>query len=96
MADEKYLRAVKEGVTIKDYFNPEFLANLESAFEGFEIIPVGLAFALEKDDTPKDTINMLHRNDDDVNNNRIMIDLNDPENMEIILKLLDSGDSDGD
>ena len=93
MSDEKYLRAVKEGVAIRDYFNPEFISNLESAFEDYKIIPVGLAFALEKDDASKDTINMLHRNDDDVNNNRIIIDLNDPENMEIVLKLLNSGDS---
>lgn len=95
MSDEKYLRAVKDGVTVKDYFNPDFINKLESAFEDFNIIPVGLAFALEKDNVTQDTINMLHRTDDDVSNKRIIIDLNDPDNMEIILKLLDSGDSDG-
>lgn len=95
MSDEKYLRAVKDGVTVKDFFNPDFINKLESTFEGFNIIPVGLAFALEKDNVTQDTINMLHRTDDDVSNKRIIIDLNDPDNMEIILKLLNSGDSDG-
>lgn len=95
MSDEKYLRAVKDGVTVKDFFNPDFINKLESTFEGFNIIPVGLAFALEKDNVTQDTINLLHRTDDDVSNKRIIIDLNDPDNMEIILKLLNSGDSDG-
>lgn len=85
-----YLRAVHEGVNIKKFFNPEFLEALKNNFgEDYKIIPFGLAFTIEKEDVTKDTVNLVHKNDENIENNILMVDLHSSENMDKILKTLD-------
>lgn len=91
MADEvKCLRILKEGISLKDIFNEEFLNKLDENFDNVEIFPVGVAFVLKNEEITEDMINLTYRNDDDINNNIILIDVNNnPDNMDPIKKSLE-------
>jgi len=88
--DVKYLRVLQEDVSIKDIIKEDFLVKLEKNFEDINIFPVGIAFALEKENIDVDMINLAYRNDDDIKNNIVLIDVQkDPKNMEKIRKVFE-------
>ena len=85
--DVKLLRILKEGVSLKDIFKEEFLNKLDENFDNVDIFPVGVAFILKNEEITEDMINLTYRNDEDINNNIILIDVNNnPKNMEPIKK----------
>ena len=87
--DVKCLRILKEGVSLKDIFKEEFLDKLNENFDDNEVIPIGAAFILRNGEVTEDMFNLAYRNDDDIDDNIILIDVNNnPGNMEIIQKLL--------
>ena len=88
--DVKCLRILKEGISLKDIFKEEFLNKLNDNFEELDIFPVGVAFAVEKDDIDVDMINLAFRSDEDIKNNLVIIDVQkNPENMEKIIKVFE-------
>lgn len=91
MVDEvKCLRILKEGISLKDIFKEEFLNKLDENFDGLDIFPVGVAFALKNGEITEDMINLTYRDDDDITNNIIVIDIGkNPENMDLIKKSLE-------
>lgn len=91
MVDEaKCLRILQGGMSLKDMFNEEFLNKLNDSFGDLDIFPVGVAFAVEKDDIDVDLINLAFRNDDDIKNNLVLIDVQkNPDNMEKIRKVFE-------
>ena len=87
--DEKCLRILKKGISLKDIFKDKFLNKLNDNFENLEVVPVGVAFVLKNGEITEDMINLTYRNDEDINNNIILIDVNNnPENMDAIKKSL--------
>ena len=71
-------------------FKEEFLNKLDENFDNVEIFPVGVAFILKNEEITEDMINLTYRNDDDINNNIILIDVNNnPDNMNPIKKSLE-------
>ncbi|MBE6505310.1 MAG: hypothetical protein E7Z73_06170 [Methanobrevibacter millerae] len=90
VGDVKCLRILKEGISLKDIFKDEFLNKLNDNFEDLDIFPVGVAFAVEKDDIDVDMINLAFRSDEDIKNNLVIIDVQkNPENMEKIIKVFE-------
>ena len=91
MADDvKCLRILKEGMSLKDIFKEEFLNKLDENFGDLEVFPVGVAFALKNEEITEDMINLTYRDDDDINNNVIVIDIGkNPDNMDLIKKSLE-------
>lgn len=91
MVDEaKCLRILQGDMSLKDMFNEEFLNKLNDSFGDLDIFPVGVAFAVEKDDIDVDLINLAFRNDDDIKNNLVLIDVQkNPDNMEKIRKVFE-------
>ena len=88
--DIKCLRILKEGISLKDIFHEEFLNKLDKNFGDLDVFPVGVAFALKKGEITEDMINLTYRDDDDINNNIIVIDIGkNPENMDLIKKSLE-------
>lgn len=88
--DVKCLRVLKEGVSLKDVFNEKFLNKLEKNFGELDIIPVGVAFALKDGEITKDMINLTYRDDGDIMDNILVIDIGkDPENIDLIIKSLE-------
>ena len=86
----KCLRILKEGISLKDIFKEEFLNKLDENFDNVEIFPVGVAFVLKNEEITEDMINLTYRNDEDINNNIILIDVNNnPENIDPIKKSLE-------
>ena len=84
------MRILKEGISLKDMFKEEFLNKLDENFDNVEIFPVGVAFILKNEEITEDMINLTYRNDDDINNNIILIDVNNnPDNMNPIKKSLE-------
>ena len=90
MADDvKCLRILKEGMSLKDIFKEEFLNKLDENFENLDIFPVGVAFVLKNGEITEDMINLTYRNDEDIYNNLLLIDVNNnPDNMDAIKKSL--------
>ena len=87
--EAKCLRILKEGVSLNDIFKEEFLIKLNENLEDNEVIPIGAAFILKNDDVTEDMFNLTYRNDDDLEDNIVLIDVkNNPSNMDIIQKLL--------
>ncbi|MBE6508248.1 MAG: hypothetical protein E7Z77_02415 [Methanobrevibacter sp.] len=86
MADDvKCLRILKEGVYLEDIFKEEFLNKLNENFGDKKIIPVGAAFILKSGEVTEDIFNLAYRNDNEIDNNIVLIEVNDnPENLEII------------
>lgn len=88
--ETKCLRILKEGISLKDIFREDFLNKLDENFEDLDIFPVGIAFTVEKDDIDVDLINLVVRNDDDIKNNLVMIDVQkNPKNLEKIIKVFE-------
>lgn len=88
--DIKCLRILKENISLKDIFKEEFLNKLNKNFEDNEILPVGIAFILKNEEITEDMINLTYRNDEDISNNTIIIDVNNnPENINRISKSLE-------
>lgn len=87
MADDvKCLKILKEGISLKDIFKEEFLNKLDENFEDLDVFPVGVAFAVQKEDITDDIIQLNYRNDDEINNNVVMIDTqNNHENINRII-----------
>ena len=87
--DEKCLRILKKGVSLKDIFKDEFINKLNDNFENSEVVPVGVAFVLKNNEITEDMINLTYRNDEDINNEIVLIDVNNnPDNMNAIKKSL--------
>lgn len=83
------LRVLQENTNIKNLIDEEFFNKLQENFEDSKIIPIAVAFAIEKEDIPTDNINIIHRNDTDVEKNIVLIDIsNNPEHMDNVLKSL--------
>jgi hypothetical protein len=88
--DLKSLRVLQEEISIKDILKEDFLVKLEKNFDEIDIFPVGIAFALKKDDVAVDMINLTYRDDDDLENNVVLIDVQkDPTNMDNIRKVFE-------
>ena len=88
--DVKCLRILKEGISLKDILKEEFLNKLEANFEDLEVVPVGVAFALKNGEITEDMNNLTYRDDADITNNVIVIDIGkNPENMDLIKKSLE-------
>ena len=88
--ETKCLRILKEGISLKDIFREDFLNKLDENFEDLDIFPVGIVFTVEKDDIDVDLINLVVRNDDDIKNNLVMIDVQkNPKNLEKIIKVFE-------
>ncbi len=86
--DAKCLRILKEGISLKDIFEEEFLDKLNENFEDLDVFPVGVAFAVQKEDITADMIQLSYRNDDEIENNLVMIDVQkDYENMSKIMNV---------
>ncbi len=84
--DVKCLKILKEGISLKDIFKEEFLNKLDENFEDLDVFPVGVAFAVQKEDITDDIIQLNYRNDDEINNNVVMIDTqNNHENINRII-----------
>lgn len=84
--DMKCLRILKEGVSLSDVFKEDFLDNLDENFGDFDVFPVGIAFAVQKEDITEDMINLTYRDDNDIQDNIIVIDVGkNPEHMDKIL-----------
>lgn len=84
--DVKCLKILKEGISLKDIFKEEFLNKLDENFEDLDVFPVGVAFAVQKEDITEDIIQLNYRNDDEINNNVVMIDTqNNHENINRII-----------
>lgn len=90
MADDvKCLRILKENTSLNEIFNEKFLNKLEENFETLDIFPVGVAFILKNDEITEDMINLTYRNDEDIKNNVIVIDVNNnPDYLDAIKKSL--------
>ena len=68
----------------------EFLNKLNDNFEDLDIFPVGVAFVLKNGEITEDMINLTYRNDEDINNDILLIDVNNnPDNMDFIKKSLE-------
>ena len=91
MVDEvKCLRILKEGISLKDVLKEEFLNRLEANFEDLDVVPIGVAFALKNEEITEDMINLTYRDDEDINDNILVIDIGkNPEHMEAIKKSLE-------
>lgn len=91
MVDEvKCLRILKEGISLKDVLKEEFLNKLEANFEDLDVVPIGVAFALKNEEITEDMINLTYRDDEDINDNILVIDIGkNPEHMEAIKKSLE-------
>ena len=91
MADDvKSLRILKEGVSLKNIFKEEFLEKLDENFGDLEVVPVGVAFILKRDEITDDFVNLTNRDDDDIANNIVLIDVGKkPEYMDFINKSLE-------
>lgn len=88
--DVKCLRILKEGISLKDIFKDEFLNKLNDNFEDLDVFPVGVAFVLKNGEITEDMFNLTYRNDEDINNNILLIDVNNnPDNMDYIKKSLE-------
>lgn len=88
--DAKCLRILKEGMSLKDILKEEFLNRLEANFEELEVVPIGVAFALKNGEITEDMFNLTYRDDEDITNNVIVIDISkNPENMDLIKKSLE-------
>lgn len=94
----KCLKILKEGLSLKDIFKEEFLNKLDENFEGLDIFPIGIALAIQKEDITEDFIQLSYKNDDDIENNVLLIDIqNNPEYMSKIINTLTfCGDFDDD
>ena len=87
--EDKCLRILQDGVKLEELLNEEFMNKLNENFEGMNIFPIAVTFAIEKDDIVQDNINLLHRNDEERGSNTIMVDVSsNPKNMPKIINSL--------
>lgn len=87
--DIKCLKILKEGVSLKSIFKEEFLNKIDENFGDLDVFPVGIAFAIQKEDITEDIIQLTHRNDDEIKNDIVLIDIqNDYNHMSKIINTL--------
>lgn len=83
--DVMCLRILKKDISINDIFKEEFLDNLKENFKDSDIFPVGVAFAIQKEDITEDIVQLSYRNDDEIKNDIVMIDAQNHENITKII-----------
>lgn len=86
--DGEILQVVKDGIKIEEFLNQEFLDSLKEKFDEFDAIPIGISIVLEKNGLTNDTITLTHHSKEYVEKNKIVVDVNDSNNLERILEVL--------
>ena len=88
--DIKCLRILLDNFSLKDIFKEDFLKKIEENFKEYDVLPIGLAFALKNGEITEDMISISYRNDDEIKDNIALVDVQtNPENLAIIKKVLE-------
>ena len=79
-----------EGMALRDVFKPNFLCKIDDA--GENIFPISVAFVRESEKYGKlhsSLITFSHQNNDEVKNKVLHIESEDPELLDIFLKIIE-------
>lgn len=87
MVEKMALRVLQENVQVKELLDKDFLKKLEENFDDYDVVPIAISFSLEKEGITKDAITLIHRNETDFKEKKVVVDVNEsPEVMDMILK----------
>lgn len=87
MVEKRALRVLQENVQVKNLLDKDFLKKLEENFEDYDIVPIAISFSIEKEGITKDTVTLIHRNENDFKEKKVVVDVSkSPEVMDNVLK----------
>lgn len=84
--DGKVLQILNEGVSLKELLHPKFVETIDDEFENMNIYPVNLTFILERENEIPVQITLLHKNHLQRKEKKLIIDVDEAEYLEIMVK----------
>ena len=80
---------IKKDFNLSEFVNEDFLEKIADAF-GANATVISLAILVDdaEEESKKELISFNYRNDKDVKNNNVLVDLNNPDSFEKIKRIL--------
>ena len=94
MIDWNSLQLITQGLDLNDFLNEELLDKINEEFKGKQVDVTNIQFSVrdqkinEQSDETFDLITIMNRNVKDTLLNRVIIDVNNPENLDKIVSAI--------
>ena len=94
MIDWNSLQLITQGLDLNDFLNEELLDKIKGEFKGKQVDVTNIQFSVrdqkinEQSDETFDLITIMNRNVKDTLLNRVIIDVNNPENLDKIVSAI--------
>lgn len=86
--NEEILQILIEGITLKELLHPNFVTKIKEEFEEESVDPIKINFIVEtKNDIPR-SITLLHKNSKQKLDKKLVIDVDNSEDLPKILKAI--------
>lgn len=88
--DGQILQIINEGIKIEELLNPPLVTELNKEFKGKKITPIKLLFILEEEQKAARLITLIHKNNLQTNNKLLIVDVEDPQDLDSIVNSINN------
>ncbi len=86
----KILQIINEGIKIEDLLNSNLITEIGNEFKDKKITPIKLLFIVEEEQKAARLITLIHKNHLQTNNKQLIIDVEDPEDLDLIVNCVNN------
>lgn len=86
----KILQIINEGIKIEDLLNSNLIMEIGNEFKDKKITPIKLLFIVEEEQKAARLITLIHKNHLQTNNRQLIIDVEDPEDLDLIVNCVNN------
>ncbi|WP_298535285.1 hypothetical protein [uncultured Methanobrevibacter sp.] len=86
----KILQIINEGIKIEDLLNSNLITEIGNEFKDKKITPIKLLFIVEEEQKAARLITLIHKNHLQTNNRQLIIDVEDPEDLDLIVNCVNN------
>lgn len=86
----KILQIINEGIKIEELLDSNLIKELSYEFKDKNITPIKLLFIVEEEQKAARLITLIHKNHLQTNNNEMIIDVEDPEDLDLIVNCINN------
>lgn len=94
--NDKILQILKEGIQIEKLLNPNLVEELDNEFKDKTITPIKLSFIIEEEQKAARLVTLIHKNNLQANNKQLIIDVENPDDLDSIVNCISKLNSVGD
>ncbi len=86
----KILQIINEGTKIEELLNYNLIKEISNEFKEKKITPIKLLFIVEEEQKAARLITLIHKNNLQTNKRQLIIDVEDPEDLDLIVNCVNN------